>query len=115
MEEFERIVQDAERQPFSGWEFSYLEGRYEQSKVSWDFQGMLLQRLEHAGSLLDLGTGGGEFLSSLQPLPRTTCVTEGYPPNAKIAKRRLEVLGVEVADVLRRQWRNDSAKGSVAL
>lgn len=96
MEAFERLVEEAERRPFSGWDFSFLEGRHEECKFSWDLRGMILERLGHAGSLLDLGTGGGEFLSSLQPLPRTTCVTEGYPPNASIAKRRLEALGVEV-------------------
>lgn len=96
METFERLVSEAEQQPFSGWDFSFLHGRYEQGKVSWDFRDLLLQRLKRAESLLDLGTGGGEFLSSLQPLPRTTCVTEGYPPNVKIAKRRLQPLRVEV-------------------
>lgn len=92
---FERLVQEAKLRNFSGWNFSYLGGRYEEYKASWNLRGLILQRLNHAGSLLDLGTGGGEFLRSLQPLPRRTCVTEGYPPNAKIAKRRLKGLGVE--------------------
>lgn len=54
--------------------------------------------LATAGSLLDLGTGGGELLSSLGPLPARTAATEGYPPNVPVARRNLEPLGVEVAD-----------------
>ncbi len=96
MKTFERLISEAERQPFSGWDFCYLEGRYEQGRISWDFGGILLQRLKHAESLLDLGTGGGEFLSSLSPLPSKTCATEGYPPNALVARRRLQPLGVDV-------------------
>lgn len=96
MDAFERLVSEAERQPFSGWDFSYLDGRYEEGKVSWDLREIILQELKQAGSLLDLGTGGGEFLTALKPLPKTTCVTEGYPPNARISKRRLRALGVEV-------------------
>ncbi len=96
METFERLVADAEGQPFSGWDFSYLKNRYEEGEFSWDIRKMLLESLRHSRSLLDLGTGGGEFLSSLQPLPRTTCATEGYAPNARIARRKLQPLGVDV-------------------
>lgn len=39
---------------------------------------------------------GGEFLSSLSPLPKYTCATEGYEPNIIIARNRLEPLGVKV-------------------
>ncbi len=40
--------------------------------------------------------GGGEFLSSLQPLPKETFATEAYPPNVPIATGRLEPLGVRL-------------------
>ncbi len=50
-------------------------------------------------SLLDLDTGGGEFLSSLSPLPRRTFATEAYPPNVPIARARLEPLGVRVMEI----------------
>lgn len=48
--------------------------------------------------MLDLGTGGGEFLSALAPLPARTVATEGYSPNVAVARRTLEPLGVEVVD-----------------
>jgi SAM-dependent methyltransferase len=48
--------------------------------------------------MLDLGTGGGEFLSSLASLPPETVATEAYGPNVRIARRRLAQLGVRVFD-----------------
>jgi SAM-dependent methyltransferase len=56
--------------------------------------------------MLDMETGGGEFLSSLQPLPSRTCATEGYLPNVPIARERLRPLGVEVV----RTYSEDNAK-----
>ncbi len=47
-----------------------------------------------------MGTGGGEFLSLLQPLPPNTYATEGYAPNVPIAKERLESLGVKVYAII---------------
>jgi SAM-dependent methyltransferase len=48
-----------------------------------------------------MGTGGGEFLASLHPLPPDTWATEAYPPNIPIARARLTPLGVHVLDVER--------------
>lgn len=49
--------------------------------------------------MLDMGTGGGEYLSWLRPLPPFTCATEGYEPNVPIARQRLEPLGVKVYEL----------------
>nr|WP_255604243.1 class I SAM-dependent methyltransferase [Oscillochloris sp. ZM17-4] len=46
-----------------------------------------------------MGTGGGEFLSRLAPLPPETWATEGYPPNLPVAQARLSPLGVRVVAV----------------
>ena len=54
------------------------------------------EELPKIRSLLDLGTGGGELLSSLAPFPPRTFATEGYAPNAKIALEKLKPIGVEV-------------------
>ncbi|TFG50795.1 MAG: class I SAM-dependent methyltransferase [Gemmatimonadales bacterium] len=50
------------------------------------------------GSVLDMGTGGGERLASLAPLPPIACATEAYAPNVPVARRRLTPLGVNVVD-----------------
>jgi SAM-dependent methyltransferase len=69
-----------------------------QSQPSWNYHQLVLEKIKTANSLLDLDTGGGEFLLSLQPLPQHTYATEAYPPNVPIAKARLEPHGVHVCD-----------------
>ncbi len=98
-QDFETLVDEAQRRSFSGWDFSYLAGRYLEEKPSWDYRALVLERMTGVQSMLDLGTGGGEFLSSLQPLPKETFATEAYPPNVPIARRRLEPLGAKLLKI----------------
>lgn len=85
--------------PVEGWDFSYLAGRMCEDAPPWEYRQVVTAALYGSGSLLDLGTGGGEFLSSLGPLPGLTCATEGYAPNLPVARRRLEPLGIAVSEV----------------
>lgn len=82
----------------TGWDFSPLTlcGRMRETPLPWDFSEIVKQNFSRAGSMLDMGTGGGEFLCSLAPLPVNTCATEGYEPNVKIAELNLRPLGVKV-------------------
>lgn len=80
----------------SGWNFSSLEGRWIEESPPWDFKNIIVREASGSQTLLDLGTGGGEFLSSLSPLPGNTYCTEGYIPNLKVARDRLKPIGVEV-------------------
>ncbi|MGI5839216.1 MAG: class I SAM-dependent methyltransferase [bacterium] len=82
--------------PFCGWDFSALAGRMVTAPLSWDYRAIVVARLPHVRSLLDLDTGGGEFLAGLQPLPPKTTATEAYPPNIPVARATLEPLGVSV-------------------
>lgn len=93
---FEQLVDAAWHHEFSGWDFSYITGRMREEPLSWDYRQFVLAKIKSADSLLDMDTGGGEFLSSLQPLPPHTGATEGYAPNIPIARARLEPLGVRV-------------------
>ena len=88
-------------QPFSGWDFSYLDGRSESIHPTdmWDYQSYVRAAILHADTLLDIDTGGGELLASLQPLPAHTYATESYSPNIPVARQRLEPLGVSVYSV----------------
>ena len=54
---------------------------------------MVEERLPGRQALLDMGTGGGEFLSSLAGLPATVWATESHAPNIPIARQRLESYG----------------------
>jgi SAM-dependent methyltransferase len=86
-----------EAEPFGGWDFSRLEGRMLEEPPPWDYGRIVRGALEDAASLLDMGTGGGEFLAGLAPLlPPKTCATEGWEPNVPVARSRLGPLGVEV-------------------
>jgi SAM-dependent methyltransferase len=95
---FDQLVDEAWHHEFSGWDFAYVSRRLIESQPSWDYRQLILEKIHQAKALLDMDTGGGEFLSSLRPLPTLSCATEGYPPNVPIAKARLEALGVQVID-----------------
>jgi hypothetical protein len=84
--------------PSTGWNFSCLKGRMEEqlNLLPWDYEATVRSLLLNARGLLDMGTGSGEFLASLSPLPPDTCATEGWAPNIAIARQRLGPLGVTV-------------------
>ena len=94
------LLSEAEK-PFSGWDFGYISGtrRMMEAPLSRSYASRILPYLRSSRALLDLGTGGGEFLPSLQPLPDVACATEGYAPNVPIARQRLEPLGVTVYQI----------------
>lgn len=83
--------------PFEGWDFSYLDDKWEEERPPWSYMGQVRDLLPGVSSLLDLGTGGGEKLLSLRELwPPRVAVTEGYAPNLRLVRERLEPLGVQV-------------------
>jgi hypothetical protein len=106
MDEFDRLIAEAQSQKFSGWDFSWLRDRLVQETPPWDYEQEVVKEFPRIRSLLDLGTGGGEFLSSLGQLPERTYATEGYPPNAVIARDRLKPLRVDVV----RTYSEDNTK-----
>ncbi|MFB7372015.1 class I SAM-dependent methyltransferase [Streptomyces sp. NPDC056222] len=93
---YDELVAAAMAAPIEGWDFSWLSGRVEGSEPSWSYPEIAREHVATADRLLDVDTGGGELLASLQPLPRHTWATEGWPPNVAVARRRLEPLGVTV-------------------
>jgi len=94
--DFDQLVADALAQDFSGWDFSWLRGRWHEEKPSWDYAQIVRRHMAMAHALLDMGTGGGEFLAGLEHHPSLTCATESYAPNAPVARDRLAPLGVPV-------------------
>ena len=97
---FYDYLKDADEQ-FAGWDFSYISetGRMGSELLSWSYGSLVKPLVQHAHSMLDMGTGGGEFLSMLLPFPEKICATEAYEPNIPIAKSKLEPLGVQVVPI----------------
>ena len=86
-----------ERQPFTGWDFSHLDGRLRGEREPWSYMDRAAALMRRASSVVDLDTGGGERLLKLREYwPARVVVTEDYPPNFELVRKRLSPLGVEV-------------------
>ncbi len=79
-----------------GWDFSHIEGRYmEEDDLPWDYREVILRHLTPEMRLLDIDTGGGEFLLSLNHPYENTAATENYPPNVELCSETLTPLGID--------------------
>ena len=79
-----------------GWDFSHLAGRYtEETDLPWDYQRIILEDLTPDMKLLDVDTGGGEFLLSFHHPYANTSAAESYPPNVQLCKETLLPLGID--------------------
>jgi len=96
MRTFEALVNEAWTQPTEGWDFSWLGDRHQEDPVPWDYTAMVLELVQTSPDLLDLGTGGGEWLASLPFRPARTAATEGWAPNLSVAQTRLGPFGIDV-------------------
>jgi SAM-dependent methyltransferase len=96
---FDRLIQEALDHSMKGWDFTWLDGRWQSSDLPWDYRKIVTEHTRRVSSLLDMGTGGGEFLASLAPLPPITCATEAYPPNVPVARDCLGPFGVRVDQI----------------
>jgi SAM-dependent methyltransferase len=90
---FEDLVAEGAAVATEGWDFSWLEGRATEERPTWGYSRMLVDRLSTAGAALDVQTGGGEVfaeaLSRASDRPRRVVATEGWAPNAAVARRNL--------------------------
>lgn len=78
-----------------GWDFSHLDDRYEEEPLPWDYKDEVLRRLKPSMRILDMDTGGGEFLMSLGHPFEKLAATEGYPLNVKLCEETLLPLGID--------------------
>ena len=79
-----------------GWDFSHLDGRWEDEEtLPWDYRTEVLAALRPDSRILDMDTGGGEFLLSLNHPHKNTAATENYPPNVKLCHEKLLPLGID--------------------
>lgn len=79
-----------------GWDFSHIDGRYaEEESLPWDYRKVIDAYRKPEQRMLDIDTGGGEFLLSLKHPHTNTASTEGYGPNVELCREKLIPLGVD--------------------
>ena len=79
-----------------GWDFSHIDGRcVEPQELPWDYRQVIKEYLKPEMQLLDIDTGGGEFLLSLGHPHHNTAATENYAPNVQLCKEVLLPLGID--------------------
>jgi len=98
-DDFDSLLAEAQAQPFIGWDFSWVAKRIITQPLPWNYPSLVAKRAHESPDLLDLDTGGGEFLAGLAYRPQRTIATESYPPNVSVAARRLHPMNVQVVKV----------------
>lgn len=89
-------LQEEKTAHIHGWDFSHIRGRYEaEQDLPWDYEEIVRRYLRPEHRLLDMDTGGGEFLLSLGHPCSHLAATENYPPNVELCQRKLLPLGVD--------------------
>lgn len=94
--ELKNICEKEEKYSFLGWDFSHLDNRWESEPLDWNYSEIVKSYLKPTDALLDIGTGGGEFLLTLNHPYKLTSITEAYLPNYKLCEERLSPLGIKV-------------------
>jgi SAM-dependent methyltransferase len=94
--DFDRLIDEAQQAHFAGWDFSWLAGRKVEAGLPWNYRELVIAYMQDSEAMLDMDTGGGEFLAELPFRSPLTCATENYPPNIPIAKARLGQYGIRV-------------------
>jgi hypothetical protein len=89
------LLAEAEARDCSGWNFAWLGGRLH-TESPWDYTAMVLDLVGSSPDLLDMGTGGGEWLSALPTRSPRAVATEAWPPNLGVAAVNLRPFGVPV-------------------
>ena len=78
-----------------GWDFSHIAGRHEEAPLPWSYRDSIRKYLRPDARILDMDTGGGEFLLSLHHPHENAAAIEAYPPNVELCRRTLLPLGID--------------------
>jgi SAM-dependent methyltransferase len=90
---FEELVAEGTAAPVEGWDFSWFEGRATEERPPWGYARLMGERMARAEAALDIDTGGGEVLATVERPPALLVATEGWWPNVLVARERLRPLG----------------------
>ena len=84
-----------ENRSFIGWDFSYLDdNKMKVQPLTWNYINIVKKHLKSNHHLLDMKTGGGELLLTINHPHNLTSVTEAYLPNVQLCKKVLAPLGI---------------------
>jgi hypothetical protein len=95
----DRLLDEAQARSIEGWDFSWLGDRIGTTDLPWNFDDLVVRHARRSPDLLDMGTGGGEWLSALSYRPPRTVATESWRPNVEVARDRLGPFGITVVVV----------------
>jgi len=80
-----------------GWDFSHLRERAPiTQQLPWSYPALVTDAAGGAVRMLDMGTGGGEFLLGLRTRAEFTVANEAWPANVPVAAANLRGAGVPV-------------------
>lgn len=84
-----------------GWDFSHIDGKFKskENEMPWNYKRVIQKYMKDSDRILDIDTGGGEFLLSLNHPYELTSATEGYVPNAALCKQILNPLGIDFREM----------------
>lgn len=93
-------LDEEKKAKITGWDFSHIKNEYEEEDdLPWDYYQIVKKALTPKSRLLDIDTGGGEFLLALNHPYNLTSATEGYTPNIELCKNKLLPLGIDFRGV----------------
>jgi SAM-dependent methyltransferase len=92
-------IDEAYAAPLEGWDFSWLNQRAHEVQPPWHYGELVVDAASDAERVLDIDTGGGEFLSRLAPFRGFVVATEGYAPNVHVAARTLAREGIPLVQI----------------
>ncbi|WP_429971102.1 methyltransferase domain-containing protein [Fructilactobacillus sp. Tb1] len=87
-----------EKYGMKGWDFSHLDGRWENETLPWNYVKLVLKYLRDDMKLLDMGTGGGELLRNFHHPFQNTIVTEAWKPNIEFLYKNLSDTGIVIIE-----------------
>lgn len=92
---------EEEKAKMIGWDFEYIADRFhsQEETLPWELNEVIGRYRKNSHRLLDIDTGGGEFLLSLGHPYELTCATEGYAPNVELCRERFGKHGIEFLEM----------------
>ena len=96
MNEFDALVDGAERAPIGAWDFSWLAGRAVEERPSWRYFDRVVERSAGVSVLLEVQAGVGSMIGNLPSRPPLSVATEGFPPSVAASRHRLRAAGVHL-------------------